>query len=582
MTRHAICVVLGFVVLSCGVVGAQAPFTEEAAARGLSFFMYTGTVGFGRGMALNDLDGDGDLDIAITGDLLDSVVFYENQGDGTFLSAVGIGIPTAAAHNGLSAADYDGDGDLDIYVSNFSGANALLRNEGGFVFTDVTVESGLGDPGHTVGCVWGDYDGDGWLDLYVVNRAVTLDENNHLYRSVGDGTFENVSTLLGPPEFGPSYQGTFFDYDRDADVDLFLTNDKGPQLDFPCRLWRNDAGSFVDVGESSGAGVYAWAMGVGVGDPNRDGFLDLFITNTPFGGDNLLLLNQADGTFADVSAEYAIAEVGTGWAAEFFDYDNDGLEDLYTVDASASPNKLYHGSLTPPLEDIAGTLGLDSTGDTFCASPGDVDGDGDLDLIVSSTNAPLELYINHEGETRHWIALTLLSSTANTRAIGAIVDLQADGITQTRTVLGSGSYKNSKPYSLHFGLGDAAGVDSITVHWPGGAVSEHGPFDVDQFVSLDDSTAAIPQVEFIRGDVNGDGAFDIADPVLGLSHLFLGQSIPCLRAFDANGDDALNIADAVFTLSALFGSGPALSAPHPACGVDPAATVSCNDFSACP
>lgn len=579
ITRRYLLLCLSWFAITAVIANAQIPFTEEAASRGVVSYLYTGSVGFGRGLALNDLDGDGDLDIALTGDLVDAVLFFDNQGDGTFLPVAATCSPPAATYNAISTADFDGDQDLDLYVSNFSGANLLLRNDGPFTFTNVGDAAGVADTSHSLGTTWGDYDGDGWVDLYVANRGPFLDENNRLYRNLGDGTFEDVSTLLGAPELGPSFQGVFFDYDRDSDVDLFLTNDKGPDLGTNCRLWRNDGGTMVDVSSTSAAGVFAHAMGVGVGDPNRDGFLDLSISNTLIAGQNLLLVNEGTGTFVDASVEFGVADGNVGWATEFFDYDNDGYEDLFTVDGdSSTANALYHGSAVLPLLNIANALDLDLVGRTYCATPGDVDGDGDLDLVVSTTDGPLAIYINHEGETRHWIAIELSSSTPNTRAIGAIVDVHVDGATLTRAVLGSGSYKNSNPYTLHFGLGDHDVVDSITVHWPNGPISLHGPFDADQQVTLDDSDPLEPL--FIRGDVNSDGSFDVADPILGLSHLFFGATISCARALDTNDDDVLNVADTVFALTALFGGAPPLDAPHPTCGVDPTSSLGC--VSGCP
>ncbi len=561
-------------------LNAQAPFTEEGAARGLALFMYGGGEGWGRGMALNDLDGDGDLDVAMTGSITGAMSLWENSGAGNFSPRDATGIPSAALYNGITAADYDADGDLDLYLANYNGPNVLVRNDGNFNFTDVTATAMVGDAGHTAGCAWGDYDGDGWIDLLVTNHSPQGTENNRLMRNLGDGTFDDVTDELLLQEYGPSFQALFFDYDRDGDSDLYVTNDKGPTLGYECRLWRNDDGVLTDVSASSGAGIFAMAMGLGVGDPNRDGYLDLYVTNTPLGDDNILLVNQGDGTFTDESSSYGIGACASGWGVELLDFDNDGYEDIFVLDGGI-PNSLYHGGPTLPYPNIAQTLGLALIAPSYSVSAGDVDLDGDLDLVVSSSNWPLELYINHEGETRNWIDISLDSATPNTRAIGAIVDIVAGGVTQTQAVYGTGSYKNSIPYSLHFGLDTATTVDSITVLWPGGGVSEHGPFDANQRITLDDSTAIVPQPVFIRGDVNSDGSFDIADSVLTLSHLFLAEPIDCLRSADSNSDQSLDVADAVYSLSALFGLGSAIDGPHPACG-EAASALSCVSSPNCP
>ncbi len=561
---------------------AQAPFTEEAASRGISFFLYTGTLGAGRGMALNDFDNDGDLDFVMTGHVAGDITVYENTGLGTFIERPGLGLPPGATLNGLSTADYDADGDLDLYISNYTGANILARNDGNLAFSNVTTQAQVGDTGHSTGTTWGDYDGDGWLDLYVANYDVLLVETNHLYRNNGDGTFEDVTATLGLFDSSPTLQPVFFDYDRDGDVDLYVGNDKGASLDFQSKLWRNDGGVFSDVSNSSGAGVIADSMGVGHGDPNRDGYLDLCITNTPPGGDNLLLINQQDGTFADASASYGIQYCLVGWAAEFFDFDNDSFEDLLVLDGSSGiPTQLFRGSVTTPWLEIGSTVGLVTYQSSYCATPGDIDGDGDLDVFMSSTGWPLELQINNEGQNRNSIQVRLDSSTFNRRAVGAIVEIEAGGITQTRGMYACGSYKNSLPYALHFGLDAVTEVDSITVHWPGGAVSEHGPFAANQTVVLDDSSAVIPEPVYIRGDANSDGSYDIADAVLTLSHLFLAEPVVCHRALDANEDEALDVADAVYSLGALFGLGAPVGSPHPACGSAPSA-LPCTAFPGCP
>jgi len=451
-----------------GSLYAAAPFTEEAVTRGLSYPLGLGLVGFG--VAVADLDNDGDADVIAVGGASGSVGLFENDGTGHFTDRFsGSGIPLISAMSGVVVADYDGDGDLDIYLSNWDIPNVLLRNEGGFTFTDVSVAAGVADAGAAAGCAWGDFDNDQRVDLYVANRPGGGSQPivQRLYHNLGDGTFEDVAPALGVNYQIALYQAVFFDFDRDNDADLYLSGDKCDVNGQPNRLFRNDGGVFTDISIGSGADVCIGSMGVGIGDLNSDGWPDIYCTDIP--PDNALLMNQSgDGTFVDETLASGVASNAIGWAAIFFDYDNDTFEDLYVSD-NADVNRLYDNDGVLPIPEIAAAVQLDNPGASFGAAVGDLDGDGDLDILVPDNGDRIRLFINHEGETRNWIKFHVQGSGQSYAAIGASVQVRIGSALQRKQVLAGGNgFKGQNDLILHFGLGTASTVDEAIVTWPGG------------------------------------------------------------------------------------------------------------------
>ncbi|MFM7051905.1 MAG: FG-GAP repeat domain-containing protein, partial [Planctomycetota bacterium] len=231
-----------------------APFTSEHSARGVTYnMMFAPPIANpqdGFGMAAADLDGDDDLDLVLLGRIDGLVGVYENNGAGLFTNrSVSSGIPATTAGCGVCAFDYDRDGDLDLYIAQKNQPARLLRNNGGFTFTNVAAAAGVAESVAATGCSVADYDGDGWPDLYLCIYATTAP--NRLYRNRGDGTFENTAPALGVGSAGLSYQAVWSDYDRDGWPDLTVSNDRGFG-NVPNQLWRNQQGAFVDVSAASG------------------------------------------------------------------------------------------------------------------------------------------------------------------------------------------------------------------------------------------------------------------------------------------------------------------------------------------
>ena len=463
-----------------------------------------------------DFNNDGFHDIYVT-DTVGPNALYRNNGDGTFTDvSKTAGVDDATISYGGCAADYDNNGDQDLYVTNF-GTSKLFHNNGGGTFADVTAASGTGDASPTyrsTGCAWGDYDSDGFLDLIIVRHFFRLSPNlleqrEEIYDSVrplvlyhnnGDGTFTDVTRILGDTSgpsqetlgpvgnvWGAGFQPGWLDYDNDGDPDLYIVNDWGGRFQ-PNVLWRNDgpspegAWTFLDVSATSGADVPMDGMGLAVGDYDLDGFLDLYMTNI---GDNVLLRNNGDGlTFANTALEAGVAigglwdEKRVTWGAMFFDYDNDGDEDLYVVTGflqaddvrvpEPQPNVLLRNNRDGTFTDVSSASGADEPimgrGGAFL----DLNNDGCLDLFVGNFGERATLFQNLCDSNGRWLVINTVGTTSNRDGIGARITLLTDGDLQIREISAGRSNMGQNMREAHFGLGSADTVDSITVRWPSG------------------------------------------------------------------------------------------------------------------
>ena len=514
--------------------------TTEAGIDFLHTRLRMDAVDVGAGSVVFDFDSDGLHDIYVTSNNGPNAL-YRNRGDGTFVDVAAmakVDDKGGGTANGACAADYDNDGDPDLYVAHF-GPSRFYRNNGDGTFANVTSRA-LGTVKRlerTTGCAWGDYNRDGFLDLVVVNHTrlsanvdifgvpvehvrqhpdfLKLHDPLILYRNAGDGTFDDVSSLLGdataPTMSGPlgnmwgsGFQPGWVDYDNDGDADLYVVNDLGDQL-HPNVLWRNDGpGSdglwtFTDVSESSGAGVEMFGMGLAVGDYDLDGMLDLFVTNI---GQNVLLDNRgADNGFelASVEARTGAAATPDGqrvaWGTFFFDYDNDLDEDLYLVSGFLNaenienpvdqPNVLLRNNGDGTFTDVSDGSG---TADPSVGRGGiylDYDNDGCLDIFVSNLRQKAKLLRNVCDTGRNWLEVDLVGGGASNRdGIGARVTAVTRNATLIREVAAGSSQIGQNMLTLHFGLGWARQVDSLRVQWPSGKLQVFEDVDANQRLTI--------------------------------------------------------------------------------------------------
>lgn len=531
-------------------------FAEVSLSRGVNYILGTPAVQFGAGHGLIDLDNDGHLDIVILGASNGLVGVYENNGSGSFINrsfATGIAPMTGAA--GLSAADYDGDGDIDLFLSGWHVANRLLRNNGNFNFTDVTVASGLVLSCPSQATAWSDFNGDGWLDLYLAVRTGDLGDftRNKMYQNMGNGTFSEVAAAVGV-EAGtdPTLLPAFFDFDRDGDDDLYLGTDKGSNGVFANRLFRNDAGTFTEITATANAQAYVDCMGIAIGDLNFDGFFDLYVTNIALG--NKLMMHDGEGAFVDLTAAAGMQNLRYAWATVFADFNNDSWLDTYVCNLQ-NANRLYEGAPAFPYPDVALAAGVATPNTSYSVSVGDIDNDGDLDMLVDESGTRIKLYLNNTPAINNHVRFSVAGQGANKRAVGATLELDIAGVPHLRQIYSGSNFKAMNEYTVHYGMGSETQADSLLVRWPGTGHAR----TLTNIPAGEQWTIYPPER---MGDVNGDGKVTRQDVFAALNQgsLFVGTPVvPGQEMMDMNGDFTLTAQD----LALLVAAGPRITTPTP-------------------
>jgi len=501
-------------------------FTDVSAAAGLDFVLTSGEVpttqiveAKGGGIALIDHDGDGDLDLFVPNGATmadpergPGCRLFENLGGLRFRDATArAGLAFRRWGVGVAVGDYDGDGHDDLYVTCF-GRNALLRNCGGGRFEEVTEEAGVGGEAWSAAAAFGDLDGDGDLDLYVANYLVfdlahppppstfkgapvftgprgLEPEPDVLYENLGDGTFRDVSASAGCRGVSPAFGlgAVVLDFDGDGRQDVFVGNDSTPNF-----LFLNRGGMrFEEVGVKSGLAANAdgstqATMGIAVGDVDGDGLPDVFTTN--FSNDsNTLHVNKRGRFFDDQTRRYGLGMVAfpyVGWACGLYDLDHDGDEDLLLFNGHVYPNATGEAMdaeyREPPLlfaregerfrPAVAAQAGawLDEPHCDRGAAFGDLDGDGDVDIVVAELNGPLRV-LRNDGAGPGWLVVAL-----EPQALGSRVELIRGAVRQTRWIHSGGSFISASAQVAHFGLPPGAGPATLAVIWPDGRRQEVG------------------------------------------------------------------------------------------------------------
>ena len=446
--------------------------------------------------AWGDYDGDGDLDLYIANSATQWVgaanTLFENNGAGLFQDvAEPVSLADTGIGNGCIWGDYDNDGDPDLYVTNFTQANVLYRNDGD-IFIDVTTQAEVGDSGTGNGASWVDYDRDGDLDIFVYN-CVSTGHQPLLYRNYG-GTFVDVSDSAGiTGNFTPHNGCTIVwgDYDNDGDPDLYL-----PMGDFdatyPNMLFRNNGdGTFTNVADSAGVADEGYGRSAAWGDYDNDGDLDLYVVNYWPDHGNVLFSNNGDGTFTDVTGVAGVADFGAGRMAFWGDYDNDGYLDLAVANGWSGANKVYHNNGNGTFSDVTFEAGLNDTSNTRGGLLwGDYDDDGDLDLYEVNIDSKNRLYRNN-GSENHFLMVKTVGVESNRDGIGARLRIVAGSLSQIREV--SGGVGSQVCLSAHFGVGTHTKIDSLIITWPSDTVDVHTNLAVDQRILAIEGATIIPE-----------------------------------------------------------------------------------------
>lgn len=458
--------------------------------------------------------------------------------------------------NGVSVADYDRDGDFDVFLvasrifdpQDPATWNRLLQNDGNGIFTNVTEEAGLyaapidpkgGSQGSKMGASWGDYDGDGFPDLYLTNNGY-----NELWHNDQDGSFSNVTSELDVAGCYTCYSANalWWDYDLDGDLDLYVSNWIKENV-----LYRNDNGQFADISISSGVNDvgFTWTsvpfdfdrnglpdlyvindvgdnrlylnkgddrfeeaterfglvddgdgMGIGITDFDGDGFFDFFVTNIHDFEPNPFFINDGNDFYSDKASELRVDNTGWGWGARFLDIDHDLDEDLYVVNGMDSPygdgdrNKLFihQGAF---FSDASGWSGMDLESMGIGLESFDMDLDGDLDLLVGHRNALPIIFKNRileiPGNGKNWIQLTLEGTVSNSHGFGSVIRIQCSGKSYYRYHSGVNLLGQSIK-SIHFGLGEHENIDRIEITWPNGYQETMDQVEVNQVIHIQEMT----------------------------------------------------------------------------------------------
>ena len=554
-----------YVCLTLLAPGAQGVeiFSERAEESGLDFVHFNGMSGeyllseiMGGGVALFDYDNDGDLDVYLTqghmlgkGKTLKEAFFPPRSGepltdrlyrndlivnpDGSrrlkFMDVtVASGLDARGYGMGVAAGDFDGDGWIDLFVTNLNGGQ-LWRNSGEGTFSDVTNKVGLAAPGWAVSAAFLDYDRDGYLDLYVGNYVVfppgkvkacysptSAQEYcgpqvfpslpDRLFRNRGHGTFDDVSKETGiTRKFGPALGVVAADFNGDTWVDIYVANDGESN-----QLWMNQKnGTFKELALLAGVavnmeGAPEGSMGVDAADFDGDGDEDLFMTHLQ-DESNTIYINDGQGWFEDRSLATGLATpskgftaFGTGW----FDYDNDGWLDLFVANGGVRtvPTLVRAGDVYPlhQTNQLFANLGNGRFKDVTVqggkvfelsevsrgAAFGDVDNDGDTDIVVANNSGPVRLLVNNVGNKNHWLGLRLLNRSGHD-ALGARVEIvRPESVPLWRRVRTDGSYASSNDPRVLFGLGNSTKISGVRVYWQSGRIETWKDIPIDRYTTL--------------------------------------------------------------------------------------------------
>lgn len=554
MSRHStnlllICVLLSACILPLCAEEATIHFSDQTEASGIHFKHINGASEekylpetIGAGCLFFDYDNDGFLDIYLvnSGKSCENTsqprtqagemnVLYRNNGDGTFTNVTTqVGFQKNNGYGmGCISADYDNDGDADLYLTNF-GRNQLYRNNGDGTFTDVTSHAGVGDAHWSVSASFGDYNLDGYLDLYVVNYLDYQVETAHacslegvhiycgpheypgardtLYRNNGDGTFTDVTGRSGVRNTGKGLGVIWTDYNNDGYPDIFVANDA--VQDF---LYRNNGdGTFTDVAVTAGIaynseGRATASMGIANGDYDNDGLSDLFVTNFSLEV-NSLFQNDGDGFFTMTTFETGLAEPSfsqLGFGTQFLDADNNGLLDLFVANghvwdnvAQITPSLAYKQKCqffsntgTGNFNDVSQKAGVFFTRPVVARGTaiGDYDNDGDVDILVSCCGESAVLLRNDSKTENYWVKVQLVGTKSNRDGIGAKVKVQTGEKTQVKEVVCGGSYASGSERAIVFGLGTHSTVQSIEVKWLGGHVQRLKNLSANQVIHIEEN-----------------------------------------------------------------------------------------------
>jgi enediyne biosynthesis protein E4 len=538
-------------------------FEDVAASSGIDFRLVCGgpeknyiMESMCGGVAILDYDNDGWMDVLfVNGSTVEDLrankchasKLFRNNHDGTFSDvSAKAGLNHCGWGFGVAVGDYDNDGWDDLYITYFDGAVLYHNNHDG-TFTDVTERAGVGNRGRWgTSAAFGDYDNDGLLDLYVTNyveldldhlpelgsspfcqyRGIAVScgprglkgSRDRLFHNNGDGTFTDVTEKLHIDPDGYYGLGVLWlDYDKDGCLDLYVANDSTPSL-----LYHNDCqGGFKEVGVRAGVaynsdGREGAGMGIDTADYDHDGWPDIIKTN--FSDDsNNLYHNDRNGEFTDLAGIAGVGSVSIpflGFGVKFFDFDNDGWEDLFVANGHVNPQVdhysfgvtyaerpfLFHNLRNGTFVEVGRSAGpgMAKARVSRGAAIGDFRNDGNLDIVVTALDSAPALLRNTKPSSGHWLRIKTVGSKSNRNGFGCRVEVKSGALSQTQEVRANSSFESASDPRLHFGVGPAAKVDAITLHWPSGVIDTVKSEAADQELVIEEGKGVVARAPIVK------------------------------------------------------------------------------------
>lgn len=485
------------IILLSVSLNAQITFVESSAAQNINVSF--GDHQFNGGISFFDFDNDGWDDLTYASEQGEPVYFFKNM-SGTFQQVTFNYTDTLDDTRQVIWVDIDNDDDNDLFIVSNDASNRLLLNDGSFNFQDITSPSGISTATMgSWGASWGDYNNDGYLDLFLCNRDIMNGvQPNILYKNNGNNTFTNVNTVAGIDNGNHySFCASFFDYNNDGFQDIYIANDRFTTTNI---LYKNNGnGTFTDVSVTSGTGMNIDAMSTTIDDYDNDGFQDIYITNTSAG--NYFLKNNGDGTFTNIATATGTTFNSVAWGAVFLDADNDTDVDLYVSgmrDGSdgSLPSAFYEnqGDGTFVIPSAAGFAS--DTAESYSNAIGDINNDGFPDMtVINRTPIPNFLWTNTSTSGYNWIKIKLEGVQSNKMGVGSKIELFANGKRQYQYVICGEGYISQNSGLEFFGLRNATTIDYIKVTWLSGLVDVINNVTVNQTLTIVEGSAPLSITE---------------------------------------------------------------------------------------
>jgi len=459
-------------LISVFVLSAQISFTESSASQNLNVSHGTNT--FVGGLSFFDFNNDGWDDLTFASQDGDPLYFYQNN-NGT-LSSVSLNlVDNLNDTRQVNWVDIDNDGDNDLFVVSNNASNRLYENDGSMNFTDITSSSGISTATmQSWGGSWGDYNNDGYLDLFLSNRDISNAlQPNLLYRNNGNNTFTDVSSSAGISSSNHlSFCASFFDFNNDGWQDIYIANDRFTTSNI---LYKNNGnGTFSDVSASSNSNIIMDAMSTTIDDYNNDGYLDIYITNTASG--NYFLRNNGDETFTNIASSTGTEFNSIAWGAVFLDADNDANLDLYVSGMRDGtngqlPSAFYENQGDGTFSIPSGAGFAADTAESYSNAIGDINNDGLPDISVLNKEPDDNfLWMNTNTDGNNWLKVSLEGNTSNRMGIGSWIEISLGGNKQYRYTLNGEGYTSQNSGVEFFGLGNNTTIDYVKVTWLSGVV----------------------------------------------------------------------------------------------------------------